>query len=164
MSKLIKSVGIVAAVCGCVCSVIGQDAGENLLKTWNLYGNEGNTIIQNDGIIACESKSKKESSGVKQFVNLNQKEVKTIEISAESKAKNVSGKVDANYSVYIDITHSDGSKTYGVVASFNPGTHDWEKTSLSYTPTKPIMSLTYILLFRSRTGKVWFRDAVLIQK
>ncbi|MEI8244942.1 MAG: hypothetical protein WCI51_03880 [Lentisphaerota bacterium] len=164
MSKLVKSIGIAAVTCGCMFSVIGQDAGTNLLKTWNLYGAKGSTVIENDGNIACECKGEKDSSGVKQSVELNQTEAKTIEFSAESKAEDVSGNADSNYSIYLDIEHTDGSKTYGVIAVFNTGTHEWEKASLSYTPSRPVKSLNYYLLFRNKTGKVWFKNVVLIQK
>ena len=165
MSKLVKSLGIAVLACGCVFSVLGQDNGANLLKTWNFYGTKDSTVIQADGIIACECKIEKDSSGVNQSVVLDQKEAKAIEFSAESKAENVSGDMEpGNYAIYLDIVHPDGSSTYGVTAAFKTGTHDWEKASLSYTPTKPIKSLTYYLLFRNKTGKVWFKNAVLIQK
>lgn len=164
MSKLIKSIGIVAVACGSMFSVISQDAGANLLKTWDTYGAKGNTVIESDGSIACECKSNKDSSGVKQSVEFNQTEAKTIEFSAESKAEDVSGSADSNYSIYVDIAHTDGTKAYGVIAVFNTGTHDWEKASLSYTPAKPVKSLNYYLLFRNKTGKVWFKNSVLIQK
>lgn len=164
MAKLVKSIGIAAVTCGCMFSVIGRDAGTNLLKTWDLYGAKGNTVIESDGSIACECKGEKDSSGVKQSVELNQTEAKTIEFSAESKAEEVSGNADSNYSIYLDIEHTDGSKNYGVTAVFNTGTHDWEKASLSYTPVKPVKSLNYYLLFRNKAGKVWFKNGVLIQK
>jgi hypothetical protein len=164
MSKLIKSIGIAAVACGSMFSVIGQDAGINLLKTWNLYGTKGNTVIESDKSIACECKGEKDSSGVKQSVELNQTEAKTIEFSAESKAEDVSGNADSNYSIYLDIEHTDGTKAYGVMAVFNTGSHDWEKASLSYTSAKPVKSLNYYLLFRNKAGKVWFKNGVLIQK
>jgi hypothetical protein len=164
MSKLVKSLGIAALACGCVFSVLGQNEGTNLLKQWNLYGTVGNTVIQADGVIACVCKGEKDSSGVVQSVALGQAEAKAIEFSAESKAENVSGDTNADYAIYLDIVHPDGTYTWGVTAAFKAGTHDWEKASLSYTPTKPIKSLSYYMLFRNKTGKVWFKNAVLIQK
>jgi hypothetical protein len=146
-------------------SVLGQDAETNLLKQWNLFGTKGSTVIQDDGVIACENKGEKDASGVVQNVILDQTEAKTLEISGESKAENASGDLDrSNYSIYLDIAHTDGTKTYGVTVAFKTGTHDWEKVSLSYTPTKPIKSLSYLMLFRNKTGKVWFKNGVLIQK
>jgi len=163
MSKLVKSLGIAVMACGCVFSVFGQDAGANLLKQWKLNGT--NSLIQTDGVIACENKSEKDVNGVWQKVVLDQKEAKTIEFSAEHKVENVSGDLNQyDYAIYLDITHPDGSTTGGVSVPFKTGTHDWEKVSLSYTPTKPIKSMFYYLLFRNKTGKVWFKNAVLIQK
>jgi predicted transcriptional regulator len=171
MSKPVKLlVGIAILACGCVFSVFGQDPGTNLLKKWEIpKDSKGITVIQEDGVIVCECKGGKEVSGVFQIVELNQKEAKAIKFSAESKseikAETTTEWVDpADYSIYLDITHPDGSKTNGVVALFQADTHDWEKVSLSYTPTKPIKSLFYFLLFRNKTGKVWFKNATLIQK
>ena len=165
MSKLVKSLGIAVMACGCVFSVFGKDNEANLLAKWNLSGNEGGTVIQDDGVIACVCKNEKDASGVSQGITLDQKEAKPIEFSAESKAENASGDLDPNnYAIYLDIAHPDGTYTYGVKVGFKTGTHDWEKASLSYTPTKPIKSLSYYLLFRNKTGKVWFKNAVLIQK
>jgi len=162
MSKLIKSLGIAVLVCGCLFSVFGKDNGTNLLEKWNIMGG---SIIQDDGVIACECKGEKDTSGVVQEVALNQTEAKTIEFSAESKAESVSGDMSAyDYSIYLDIVHPDGTSTHCITAAFKTGTHDWEKASLTYTPTKPIKSLSYYLMFRNKTGKVWFKNAVLSQK
>ncbi len=165
MSKLMKSLGIAVMVCGCVLSAIGEDTGANLLKTWRTYGAKGNTVIQEDGVIACECKGVKDVSGVMQAVVLDQTEAKAIEFSAESKAENASGDLDnMNYAIYLDIVHTDGTKTYGVTVGFKTGSHDWEKASLSYMPKKPIKSMNFLMLFRNKTGKVWFKNAVLTQK
>lgn len=162
MSNLVKSLGIAVLAYGCVFSVLGQDKGANLLAKWNIMGS---TTIQDDGVIAAECKGEKDTSGVVQSVELNQTEAKTIEFSAESKAENASGDFSPyNYSIYIDIVNQDGTSTPCITAGFNTGTHDWEKASLTYTPTKPIKSLSYYLMFRNKTGKVWFKNAVLIQK
>jgi hypothetical protein len=157
-----KSLGIAAVVCGFVVAAsAAQDAGTNLLGKWNILGKD-NTVIQSDGIVACECKTEKEISGVQQNIELNQTEPRTIEFSAESKAENASGETTGyDYGIYLDITHPDGTKTYGVVVPFKTGAHDWEKASFSYTPAKPIASVSYLTLFRNKTGKVWFRNAVL---
>jgi len=161
MSNLVKSLGIAVLAYGCVFSVLGKDNGANLLEKWNIMGR---TTIQSDGVIAAECKGEKDTSGVVQIVELNQTEAKTIEFSAESRAENASGDFGVDYSIYIDIVNQDGTSTPCINAKFNTATHDWEKESGSYTPTKPIKSLTYYLMFRNQTGKVWFRNAVLIQK
>lgn len=163
-----KFLGALVLACGFVFSAWSQDAGtaKNLLKDWSIYGDKDAkiTVIQPDGTIACENKTEKDISGVTQGVILDQKEAKTISFSAESKAENVSGDLDAaNYAIYMDITYNDDSKRYGVTAPFKTGTHDWEKVTSTFTPEKPIKSLSFYMLFRNKTGKVWFRNAMLTE-
>jgi len=62
-----------------------------------------------------------------------------------------------------DTTFSDNCKLLILGMSFKTGTHDWEKADSSFTPKKPIKSLDYHFLFRNRTGKAWFRNAVLTE-
>ena len=165
MSKLAKSLWCIALACGMILTVSAQDASVNQLKKWEVYGTGGTTTIQDDGVIVCENKTDKDISGVTQLVMLNQKEVKPIEFACESKAENASGSLnESNYAIYMDIKHTDDTYTYGIAVGFRTGTHDWEKASSSYTPAKPIKSLSYFMLFRKKTGKVWFKNAVLIQK
>jgi hypothetical protein len=165
MSSLVKYLTMGIFTCGCVISALEHNKGENLLKNWSVYGEKDTVVIQDDGVIACECKSAKDIAGVVQDVKLNQTEAKPIKFSAESKSEMISGDLDSeNYSIYLDIEHSDGTFTYGVSAPFKTGSHDWEKASLSYMPSKPVKSLSYYLVFRKKTGKAWFRNAVLIQK
>ncbi len=128
----------------------GQKADtKNLLKSWD------------GGAASAEEVNVKDAVG--QTVVLDQKEAKTISFSAESKAENVTGESDVYYSIYINITYTDGSKKDGVSCLFKTGTHDWEKSESSFAPEKPIKSLQYNLLFRNRAGKAWFRNAALIE-
>jgi hypothetical protein len=69
--------------------------------------------------------------------------------------------MDANYSLYIDATYTDGTSLFGQTANFRPGTHDWEQSSFTLRPGKPIRSLTLNCLLRSRTGRAWFDDVSL---
>lgn len=167
MKSMGKILGAFVMVVSFAFCGLAEDGGavKNLLKTWNPYGAKDATVIGADGVIACENKTEKDSSGVTQTLVLDQKEAKTISFSAESKAENVSGKIEpVNYSVYLDITYADNTRKYGVTAAFKTGTHDWEKASFSFTPEKPVKSLSYYMLFRNKTGKVWFRSAVLTEE
>ena len=168
MKKIGRIIGAAILVSGFAFSGWSQDAEtpKNLLSDkWDPFGTEGKTIIQEDGVIACDNSTDKDASGVAQSVILNQKEAKAISFSAESKAENVSGNLDgANYAVYLDLRHPDGTTTWGVVSGFKTGTHDWEKVTLTFTPEKPIKSVSYCMLLRGgKTGKAWFRNAVLTE-
>ncbi len=157
MKSLIGKIAVGRKVIGVICLVslfsavsFGQKADtKNLLKT--VCGGAGSTEEVNIENNAGEN------------VVLDQKEAKTISFSAESKAENVTGEADVFYSIYLNITYADGTKTDGVNCLFKTGTHDWEKSEGTFTPDKPIKLLDYNLLFRGRKGKAWFRNAVLIE-
>ncbi len=93
-----------------------------------------------------------------QSVTLDQTQPTPILAGGWSKAENASGDPDGNYSVYLDITYSDGTYLYGQIAPFSTGTHDWEYRSVLVEPAKPIKSLSFNVIFRFRTGTVWFDD------
>jgi hypothetical protein len=97
-------------------------------------------------------------SGASQTLNLNQRAPLPIIVSGWSKAENVSGGADANYSLYVDVIYDDGSPLWGQTANFHCGTHDWERKEIIITPEKPIKTLTLYCLFRNHSGKVWFDD------
>ncbi len=136
---------------------------ENLVTKLRLYNKTKplTTVIQNDGIIAVENKNLKDIGGVIQVVKLDQTAIRPIFFTADSKAENVSGNSDSSYSIYLDITHTDGTRKYGVIAKFKTGTHDWETATKTYTPKKPIKVISFHLLFRKHTGKVWFKNVAL---
>ena len=82
---------------------------------------------------------------------------------SESRSENAVGTAPNNYCIYLDITHSDNTKTYAVMVPFKTGTNDWTKAEKTYTPKKSVKEVKYYLLFRKMTGKAEFRNAVLKQ-
>ncbi len=95
--------------------------------------------------------------GAVQSVAINQQVAAPLAIEGESRALSVSGGRDSDYSLYVDLTHTDGSHLWGQVATFAPGTHDWEFSRRVIEPTKPIRSAGIHLLFRHHGGTAWFR-------
>ena len=95
--------------------------------------------------------------GAVQRVVLNQEKPAPLVIEGESKALNVSGSKDSGYSLYVDITHDDGSNLWGQVATFSTGTHDWEFSRFVIEPKKPVRSAGVHVLFRGHAGTAWFR-------
>ena len=94
-----------------------------------------------------------------QIITLNQTIPKPIKLSGWSKALNVSGVSDADYSVYLDIFYTNGTPLFGQTIPFSVGTHDWENQARVIVPTQPIGQINVYLLFRnSHTGTVWFDD------
>jgi hypothetical protein len=111
--------------------------------------------------LRCENRQPGETAGASQGVTLNQTEPRPLVASGWSKAENVSGEPDSDYSLYLDLGYADGTYLYGQVAKFTCGTHDWEQQSVTIRPEKPVKSLTYYALFRGHTGTVWFDDVSL---
>jgi len=147
----------------CMATAFSAEEAKNLLsKKWRAYKSGiGKVIIQKDGIIVCESAKigKKNISGVQQTIILNQKVAKPIFISAECKAEDIKGKTSMNFSIYMDVQHTDGTSSWGKGLLFTTGTYDWKKFSKTYTPKKPIKSIRFLLLLRrSITGKASFKN------
>lgn len=99
---------------------------------------------------------------ISQTVILNQTQAAPLVVSAWSKAQNVEGSKGAEYSVWVDAQYQDGTSLYGQRATFEVGTHDWQKGEYSFAVAKPLKTATVSLLFRrGLTGTVWFDDIAL---
>ncbi len=99
--------------------------------------------------------------GASQTVRLDQRRATPLVATAWSRAEGVEGGRDTGYSLYLDITYTDGDHLWGQAAGFRTGTHDWERQRVLVMPAKPIETVTLHLLFRGHTGRVWFDDASL---
>ncbi len=111
--------------------------------------------------VRCYNATASCESGLTQGVELNQEKPVPIVVSGWSKARGVSGQPDGNYALYLDIVFRDGTFLYGQIAPFACGTHDWQRTSVTVKPEKPIRSLTCNVLFRYKSGTAWFDDVSL---
>ncbi len=137
-----------------------RDAGPNLLKAgaWRAY-EAGFTA--SGGVFVCDNGAAAARRGVYQHVELNQKSPQPIVASAWSRAEDVSGARDSDYSLYLDLQYSDGTPLWGQTATFATGWHDFERHEVLVMPEKPVKSLTYNLLLRGHSGRASFRDAEL---
>lgn len=127
---------------------------------WNTFG-EGYTrnfdAQSGTQSIQCISHAQSDIHGAYQHIDLNQTSPKSIIVSGWSKAENITGEMDNNYSVYIDITYTNGSHLYAKTLPFSTGTHDWEYRERVITPSLPIEYLNcYLLLRNTHTGTGWF--------
>jgi hypothetical protein len=144
-----------------------EDGKEVPLKGWDAY-EAGYSVREGEGrsgsrCVTCEGASPAERRGAVARLTLDQKRPVPVYVEGWSKAENVSGAPDADYSIYVDCIYDDGTPLWGTNAPFSTGTHDWQKVSFFVTPAKPIKSLSLNLLFRSHSGKVWFDDVGLAQ-
>ena len=108
--------------------------------------------------IRCDNPVSGQTSGAFITCTLNQKHARPVLVTGWSKARNVDGVTDNDYSVYVDLTYMDGSSLWGQTAPFETGAHDWSRQRLMLFPSKPIRSMNVYALFRNHSGTAWFDD------
>lgn len=136
-------------------------AGENLLRD-DRWGPWEDGFVREGDVFVCDNgEDASLNKGVGQTVVLDQVKAAPLIASAWSKAENIVGSPTAEYSLYLDLTYSDGSHQWGIVKSFPTGTGQWTRRELVVVPTKPIRSVSYWLLLRGRSGKAYFREPAL---
>src|SRR5258708_30794156 len=111
--------------------------------------------------LLCANPSETQWSGASQTLVLRRTNVAPLVLSGWSKAENVSGSSDSDYSLYVDIVYTDSTPLWGQTARFHVGTHDWQRRELVILPAKPVQSLTLHCLLRKHTGRAWFDDVTL---
>ena len=111
--------------------------------------------------LACEASDTSGWRGASQTFNLNRTSAAPLRVRGWSRAENVSGNRDSDYSLYVDIIYADGTPLWGSTVNFSPGTHDWEEQQFTIQPVKPVRSLSFYCLFRGHSGRVWFDDVSL---
>lgn len=149
-----------AASAGVVKQSLTEAApGQNLLRgdRWRAW--QQGFERQGDALWCNNGADGKVQRGASQTITLNQQAPAPIVAEAWSKAEGVGGSRDGDYSIYLDLVYADGSELWGQTASFNAGSHDWEKRRVVVLPAKPVKSLSMNLLLRRHTGQAWFRDA-----
>mmetsp|Transcript_13481 Transcript_13481/g.18624 ORF Transcript_13481/g.18624 Transcript_13481/m.18624 type:complete len:1451 (-) Transcript_13481:48-4400(-) len=127
----------------------GTHAPRVSYSEWCLYGHTS---------IECNNENQKDYSLILQKLVLNQKEARQITFEGWSKADNVSGLPDADYSIRVDVVLQDGTKDVIESSPFTSGTHDFESRTFVYVPPadKPIKEATVQAIFKTHTGRVWF--------
>jgi hypothetical protein len=111
--------------------------------------------------LRCENPTGKGWFGCSATIQLNRSSLAPLVVRGWSKAENVAGGADSDYSLYVDLVYTDGTPLWGQSASFRCGTHDWERRELMILPEKPVKTATLHCLFRNHAGRVWFDDVEL---
>jgi hypothetical protein len=106
--------------------------------------------------------------GVYTKVILNQTKPHEMILSGWSKANNVTGVANNDYSLYVDAYYTDGTPLYGQCAQFSTGTHDWQYSEKRIYPMKPLSYLNLYCLFRKHRGEIWYdhisvKDATMVK-
>jgi hypothetical protein len=146
-----------------ISSQLFYDIADSGADRWSSYERGGYVLDLSEKRSGCQSArcvnvAVDGKSGLSQTVALKQEKPADIVVSGWSKAENVSGKPDSNYSIYVDVQYQDGTNLYGQNTPFACGTHDWQFVSVTIHPQKPIKNVVVHALFRDKSGKVWFDD------
>jgi hypothetical protein len=135
-----------------------RDAGENLLDP-NTWKPSDKGFRQEDKVFVCDNGVDSQARrGVFQTVVLDQTNPQPIVATAWSKAQDVGGSRDSDYSLYLDLTYQDGTPLWGQVGAFTVGSHGWQKTQVVVFPEKPVKAVSFYMLLRGHAGKALFRD------
>ena len=135
-----------------------QAEGPNVLKA-DAYGPYVTGFERQGDVFVCDNGDDAAARrGVCQRVVLNQTVPQPIVATAWSKAENVGGSADADYSLYLDLLYTDGTPLWGQTAAFSTGSHDWEQAEVRVLPAKPVKSVSFYMLLRGHSGKARFRD------
>ena len=137
--------------------VPGQ-AGETLLRprVWAPFGK--GFEHQESGFVCDNGNQIKAQRGVTQTVELNQTRPEPIVAVCESRAEDVTGAADGDYSLYLDLIYVDNTPLWGQTANFSTGTHDWQRRQVVVLPEKPVKRVSFYMLLRGHGGKAWFRN------
>src|ERR1035441_4748537 len=153
----------IAAPAAVVKRIAAAANSPNLLQE-NAWRGFGDGFAREGDTLACDNGAGADGRrGASQTVVLNQTAPATFVAGAWGRAERVDGARDVDYSLYLDLVYVDGTPLWGQTASFQVGTHDWERRSVVVRPSKPVKTVTLHLLLRKHAGKAWFRGAALRQ-
>lgn len=108
--------------------------------------------------LRCDNPEGRGWAGASQSLTLNRASVAPLMVRGWSKAQQVGGGSDNDYSLYVDILYMDGTTLWGQTANFHAGTHDWEQREMVILPERPVKVLTLHCLLRNHSGRAWFDD------
>ena len=117
-------------------------------------GNDANMAL------VLENVSDNEKSGANQNVHLHQSDPGPVLVSAWSQPEGVAGIKDDGYSLYIDITYTDGSNEWGYILSFDPSDPNWQRRYALVNRSKPISQMNVYCMLRGHKGRAYFDDVV----
>lgn len=83
--------------------------------------------------------------------------------SREERDRHFSAREGAAYAAHLYLDYQDGSWPEVTTALFAPGTHGWERQSLTVYPAKPARTALVLLELHQPAGTAWFDDLTLLQ-
>jgi hypothetical protein len=127
---------------------------------WSKYGDQYviDSTVAHGGSKSVRIPPGKLSAAV-QKITLNQATARPLYFSGWSKASGVEDKCRMQYSLYLDITYSDGSTAIAPYVCYSGGTHDWAYVDKVVIPEKAVAWVQiWTMLSASSPGTAWFDD------
>ena len=113
---------------------------------------EGDTFV-------CENTAPTDHRGVHWSITLNQSAPVAVCASALALVERADAGDPGGFSLYLDIQYMDGSFLWGQMSAFAPDAAlGWQRREVLVYPARPIRTVSYYLLFRTRAGKVTFKE------
>lgn len=135
--------------------------GTRVVFASDWYGGAGTNQV-----IKMVSSTSTNLYGARQTITFN-RTVGSLKVIGKSKAENVGGSKNTDYSLCYSIHYTDGTYDYPPTLNFDVGTHDWQSLYdvNSFTPnqSKIVESITFYCLFQNHVGTVWFDDICLFE-
>lgn len=134
-----------------------------VLRQWGKYS-RGYTIDNTEfhsgkSSIKCTAKGDQKGMGVTYTIKYDKPDKRPVIISGWSKAIDV--KAGGDYCIYLDIFYEDGKPWWAQKCNWNRGTHDWEFSTYTCHPQKPVKEIKVYVFLRQTTGTAWFDDVKL---
>lgn len=135
----------------------GFQSGTNVpIAGWGTAAGNEYGLDQSSQVVKMSDSVTSGNHYIVQAVNLN-RAVSKLTLSGVSKADNVNGIKDSDYSLQADVLYTDGTYLHHSIP-YEVGTHDWALASADIYPTKPVQTVYVYAIFRSKSGTVMFED------
>ena len=135
------------------------NAGFELDASWHLTGDaQFDDVITHSGkrSLKLSNPDAAKTSAAMQVIKFNPPLCHPFRVSGWSRAEKVHSMQD--YNIYLDVIYEDNTALWAQTANFVEGTHDWEKASTTFTPTKPVKEIRAYIFLRKAEGTAWFDD------
>lgn len=117
-------------------------------------------VLEGDNIFTCDNGADGHAvRGVTWSIDLSQRSAKPVRATAWACAEGAQDIADADFSLYLDLTYTDGSHLWGQYTPFDCGqAAGWHKREVVAFPSKPVKRVNFYLLFRNTAGQARFRE------
>ena len=155
-----KSLTMLAVLCSAVLAFGAEP--ENLIKEPMTITNPATTVMEN-GVYTITNPTADAKSALRYKVVLNQETAAPLTFAVEGKGIENTGNHGCNFGMYLNLIHTDNTRTNTVNFGLGKDTFDWRLGQRSYMPRKPVKEVEVYVLFNKIKGKAAFRNPQLYQ-